>query len=46
MLSSLKNDCDKSGHLTITTEDSVREQIAILRGSIIKEIIVAVNKMD
>ena len=46
VVSCLKNDCEKNGNLTLANEEVVREQLAILKGSYMKEIVVAINKMD
>lgn len=46
VISCKRSDCDKSGNLTPDTLKSVMEQLTILKGQGIENIVIAVNKMD
>jgi len=46
VVSCKKTDCDKTGHISPASLESLNEQLSILRGQGVTDMIVAINKMD
>jgi translation elongation factor EF-1alpha len=46
VVSCKKSECDKNGQLTETTSKVVKEHLLILKGQGIRNLVVAVNKME
>lgn len=46
VISCKKNECDKSGNITLEHQQVINEHLSILKGQGISNLIVVINKMD